>query len=185
MTTCPSLLQINQEAVRSTEFPPERLRVYRPPPAPQRYRTPLSGGSSRGASSAEDTASLRDMEVATSTARWQIITSAKPVVGEVFIDGPLAEPRHTTTPVTPSAMSPYYPVGTTAQASAAAAFFARWDGNVFIIILMFGMEVLHRFVKACIYIEEGKTKQILYTFLAQEKLIYECYKTAVVARKNW
>ncbi|XP_046664313.1 kinesin-like protein CG14535 isoform X2 [Homalodisca vitripennis] len=122
--------KINHEAVTAADFNPHR--VYRPPPEPERYRSPQRSRPAVSSSSlaAEETArGKRDrdrdrererdraMDVDSGnesalssrrgkfrygvvleggdTTKWlgkhQIITSSKPVVGEVFIDGPLSE----------------------------------------------------------------------------------------------
>lgn len=184
------MFQINHDAVTAAEFNPHR--VYRPPPEPEKYRSPsrarsaaaaVSGGPLAGQHTSRDRANM-DVDSGNEsglssrrgkfrygvvlegdTTKWlgkhEIITTTKPMIGEVFIDGPLSDlppkPREDV-PVTvasrrlrSSSQPPQgYPradvvrgaspsarlesqfsysvsgtIGTSAQASAAAAFFAR------------------------------------------------------------
>lgn len=121
------MFQINPEAV-TVELGPER--AYRPPP-------PLSVSSGpaavrRGHMDVDTAALTRRAKLR----RHEVITSSsRPVLGEVFIDGPLSDlppppapQRHRSTSQPPPVRvdNQFYAMGTPAQASAAAAFFARY-----------------------------------------------------------
>lgn len=128
-----TMLQINPEAV-TVELGPER--VYRPPP-------PLSVSSGpaavrRGHMDVDTAALTRRAKLR----RHDVITSSsRPVLGEVFIDGPLSDLppppaplRHRSTSQPPPVRvdNQFYAMGTPAQASAAAAFFARYVYHFFL-----------------------------------------------------
>ncbi|XP_054260646.1 uncharacterized protein LOC128985280 [Macrosteles quadrilineatus] len=121
--------KVNPDAVTAPEFP--LGRVYRPPPEPELYRSPPRSRppvapAASSAPTVEDLQPRRPRATMERYSRHQLITGAVPVVGEVFIDGPLSglppvDRRRSSSQPPPS----HTQLGTPAQASAAAAFFAR------------------------------------------------------------
>lgn len=124
----PSVFQINPEAV-TVELGDGERAYRRPPPPPS-----VSSGPPvvrRGHMDVEAAVTRR-----TKLRRHEVFTtSSRPVLGEVFIDGPLSDLPPPPAPLRHRSISQpppvrvdnqFYAMGTPAQASAAAAFFARY-----------------------------------------------------------